>query len=56
MNRPSKPIADLLVVDDEPGIRQALQQMLEYEGYAVRTAEDGPQALKAYADRVADLC
>jgi two-component system nitrogen regulation response regulator NtrX len=55
MSRHSKPIADLLVVDDEPGIRQALQQMLEYEGYAVRTAENGPQALKAYADRIADL-
>ncbi len=55
MNRQSKPIAELLVVDDEPGIRQALQQMLEYEGYAVRTAENGPEALSAYADRVADL-
>jgi two-component system nitrogen regulation response regulator NtrX len=55
MSRRSTPIAGLLVVDDEPGIRQALQQMLEYEGYAVRTAENGPQALKAYADQVADL-
>ena len=46
---------DLLVVDDEPGIRQALRQMLEYEGYSVRTAESGPQALEAYRERPADL-
>jgi two-component system nitrogen regulation response regulator NtrX len=46
---------DLLVVDDEPGIRQALRQMLEYEGYAVRTAENGPRALELYRDRPADL-
>src|SRR5579872_2117212 len=28
----------VLVVDDEPGIRAALGQLLEYEGYEVRTA------------------
>jgi two-component system nitrogen regulation response regulator NtrX len=47
--------ADLLVVDDEPGIRQALRQMLEYEGYQVRTAESGPRALELYQERPADL-
>jgi two-component system nitrogen regulation response regulator NtrX len=47
--------ADLLVVDDEPGIRQALRQMLEYEGYHVRTAESGPRALELYGERPADL-
>ncbi|MGH7557477.1 MAG: sigma-54-dependent transcriptional regulator [Gemmatimonadota bacterium] len=46
---------NLLVVDDEPGIRQALRQMLEYEGYAVRTAENGPRALDLYRERPADL-
>ncbi|MFN2383546.1 MAG: response regulator, partial [Gemmatimonadota bacterium] len=50
-----KALADLLVVDDEPGIRQALQQMLEYEGYGVRTARDGPAALAAYREQPADL-
>jgi two-component system, NtrC family, nitrogen regulation response regulator NtrX len=29
----------ILVVDDEPGIRSALGQLLEYEGYEVRTAD-----------------
>ena len=47
--------ADLLVVDDEPGIRQALRQMLEYEGYAVRTAENGLRALEVYRERSADV-
>ena len=28
----------VLVVDDEPGIRAALGQLLEYEGYEARTA------------------
>ena len=30
----------VLVVDDEPGIRAALGQLLEYEGYEVRTAAE----------------
>jgi two-component system, NtrC family, nitrogen regulation response regulator NtrX len=47
--------AEILVVDDEPGIRQALRQMLEYEGYGVRTARDGPEGLNAYRERAADL-
>jgi len=45
----------ILVVDDEPGIRQALRQMLEYEGYQVRVAEDGPAALQAYNEEPPDL-
>lgn len=35
----------LLVIDDEPGIRQALRQLLEYEGYEVRTAGGGAEGL-----------
>ena len=38
----------ILVVDDEPGIRQALGQLLEYEGYEVRTATGGTDALAEY--------
>jgi two-component system nitrogen regulation response regulator NtrX len=47
--------AEVLVVDDEPGIRQALRQMLEYEGYSVRTASDGPSALESYREHRPDL-
>jgi len=37
----------ILVVDDEPGIRQSLSGVLEDEGYAVETAESGEAALAA---------
>ncbi len=40
----------ILVVDDEQGIRDALSQLLEYEGYEVRTAASGAGGLAAYAD------
>ena len=40
----------LLVVDDEPGIRTALKQVLEYEGIEVRTAGSGGEALSVYPD------
>ncbi len=38
----------ILVVDDEPGIRQALGQLLEYEGYEIRTASGGTEGLSVY--------
>lgn len=38
----------ILVVDDEPGIRQALGQLLEYEGYEVQTAAGGGDGLAIY--------
>jgi two-component system nitrogen regulation response regulator NtrX len=37
----------LLVVDDEPGIRQSLSGVLEDEGYTAETAESGEAALAA---------
>ena len=37
----------LLVVDDEPGIRQSLKGVLEDEGYTVATAESGEACLAA---------
>jgi two-component system nitrogen regulation response regulator NtrX len=40
----------ILVVDDEEGVREALRQLLEYEGYAVTLSASGPEALGAYVD------
>jgi two-component system nitrogen regulation response regulator NtrX len=40
----------VLIVDDEPGIRQALKQVLEYEGMEVRTAGSGGEAITVYPD------
>jgi response regulator RpfG family c-di-GMP phosphodiesterase len=36
----------VLLVDDDPGVRDALGGQLEVEGYTVMTAADGPQALE----------
>jgi two-component system nitrogen regulation response regulator NtrX len=40
----------ILVVDDEQGVREALRQLLEYEGYVVAMAASGSEALDAYAE------
>ena len=40
----------VLVVDDERGVREALKQLLEYDGMEVRTVESGMDALDAYAE------
>ena len=40
----------VLVVDDEQGIRGALQQLLEYEEIEVRTASSGAEGLEMYAE------
>ncbi|MFN8645222.1 MAG: sigma-54 dependent transcriptional regulator [Gemmatimonadales bacterium] len=40
----------LLVVDDEVGVRNALKQVLEYEGLEVRTASSGGEALSLYPE------
>jgi two-component system response regulator MprA len=37
--------ARVLVVDDEPALREALQSSLEFEGYKVDLAEDGAEGL-----------
>jgi two-component system nitrogen regulation response regulator NtrX len=38
----------ILVVDDEQGIRAALGQLLEFEGYEVRAVASAPEGLAAY--------
>ena len=38
----------ILVIDDEPGIRQALGQLLEYEGFEVKTASGGAEGISTY--------
>ena len=42
---------EILVVDDDRVIRTSLKQMLEEEGYAVRTARDGDDALAKIRER-----
>ncbi|WP_407647146.1 response regulator transcription factor [Goekera deserti] len=49
------PEARLLVVDDEPNIRELLSASLRYAGFEVATAADGQQALAVAADFRPDL-
>ena len=41
----------VLVVDDEKGIRDMLQEVVSQEGYEVETASDGSEALKVVQDK-----
>jgi two-component system nitrogen regulation response regulator NtrX len=47
--------ANILVVDDEPDIRQLLQEILEDEGYEVHAAENAATARHLRAERKPDL-
>jgi len=43
----SSALYKILVVDDDPGVRRMVQDVLEVEGYAVTVADDGYSALRA---------
>lgn len=45
----------VLVVDDEPSIREIISALLEDEGYEVRSARDGLEALAMLESRTFDL-
>ncbi|EHN09507.1 two component transcriptional regulator winged helix family [Patulibacter medicamentivorans] len=45
----------VLVVDDEPAVRTALQRVLHHEGYEVLLAADGIEALQQHASAPADV-
>lgn len=47
--------ARLLVVDDEPALRDALESSLAFEGYEVATATDGYEALESVEREKPDL-
>jgi CheY-like chemotaxis protein len=48
-------VASILVVDDDPDIRDLLGAILRAAGYEVRDAENGRVALDAVLERVPDL-
>ena len=50
------PEARLLVVEDEPNIRELLATSLRYAGFDVATAATGTEALKVAGDHMPDLC
>jgi CheY-like chemotaxis protein len=45
----------VLVVDDEPGLRAVVREILDDEGYAVLEAPHGPAMLELLAEEHADL-
>jgi two-component system response regulator MprA len=47
-------VGHILVVDDEPAVRRALERALRLDSYEVELAEDGEQALDHLALRPAD--
>ncbi|HMC68698.1 MAG TPA: response regulator transcription factor [Mycobacteriales bacterium] len=47
--------AEVLVVDDDPQLREALSRALQLEGYQVVTASNGAQALEAVSRHRPDL-
>jgi two-component system nitrogen regulation response regulator NtrX len=46
---------DILIVDDEPAVREAIAAILSDEGYSVRQAADGPAALAEIEARPPNL-
>ena len=48
-------MANILVIDDERGIRNTLKDILEYEKHTVETAEDGLVALEILEKKEFDL-
>ncbi|MBT8397617.1 MAG: sigma-54-dependent Fis family transcriptional regulator [Gemmatimonadetes bacterium] len=48
-------MAEILIVDDEESIGDALKQVFEYEGHDVRVARNGPDALAMMEDSPSDV-
>ncbi len=46
---------EILIVDDEANIVLSLEFLMKQAGFAVRTVEDGEQALRALEEQVPDL-
>ncbi len=51
----TEPRKSVLVVDDEPDVREYLSALLEDNGFDVATAEDGTNALDKVRARLPDL-
>ncbi len=45
----------IIIIDDEAAIRESLETLLEFEGYAVESAETGEEGLAKLAERPFDL-
>jgi len=48
-------MAEILIIDDEPGVLRILRKILENAGHSVREAPDGEVALRDFEGKPADL-
>jgi CheY-like chemotaxis protein len=48
-------MADILIIDDEPGVLRVLRKILESAGHSVTDAPDGEVALRHFEGKPADL-
>ncbi|WP_329148224.1 response regulator [Streptomyces sp. NBC_01456] len=48
-------MTDVLLIEDDPLLREATQLSLELHGYGVRTASDGHAGLALFHDRAPDV-
>lgn len=48
-------MATILIVDDEPILRQLFQKVMEHEGHTIHTAANGREALEVMRQQVPDL-
>jgi DNA-binding response OmpR family regulator len=48
-------VKTILVVDDEPEYRELAERLLSQAGYAVLTASNGAEALRAFSEKSPDL-
>lgn len=48
-------MAKILIVDDEPILRQLFQKVIEHDGHTVVTAANGREALQVMREQVPDL-
>jgi two-component system NtrC family response regulator len=55
MKEKASPKANILVIDDDEGIRTSLANVLELKGYHVETARDGKEGLAKYRKHHFDL-
>jgi CheY-like chemotaxis protein len=55
MSRPMAEPCRVLIVDDEPSVREVLALLFEQEGWAVRTAANGVEALEVLRGWQPDL-
>ena len=45
----------ILVIDDDPSLREAVEGMLHSLGFSVLTAPDGPSALRVFRQHVSEI-